>query len=100
MANPVPVIIEALGAHMDGWQPADGRELMAFLDSLPELAEKLHDTLNSVFSDLAADRHITSPVIDSSDEFLAHLRDAQDDAPDIAVAFREANKFWLGGDDA
>jgi hypothetical protein len=98
MANPIPAIIEALGHHMDGWQPGDLQELLAFLDGLPELMEKFHDTLGPVFTDLANDRRITDPVTDAADEVLSSLRAAQDAAPDVSAAFREDNKFWLGGD--
>jgi hypothetical protein len=95
MPNPVPAIIEALGAHMGGWAPESGTELADFMNSLPELLEKLHETLGSAFSDLAEARRITEPVIDASDGMLTFLREAQEGASETATAFSRVSEFWL-----
>lgn len=100
MANPIPALVEAFGAQMDGWQPENLEELLAFLDGLPELTEKFHETVKGVFTDLEADRRITGPVSDAVEEFLSPLSAAHDAAPDIAAAFREDNAFWLAGGDS
>ena len=95
MANPLPDIIEVLGARLDGWQPEDGQELAAFVGALPEMLEKVHDTLGGVFADLADSRHITEPVSDASDEVIASLGNAREAAASLAGTFSGEMGFWI-----
>jgi hypothetical protein len=99
MPNPVPAIIEAIGATMDGWKPQDGSELLAFLDGLPELLEKLQETLRSTLAGLAEEAWDLGDSLEgSADEIDRQLGDAHGTASDLVRDFREENAFWISDD--
>jgi hypothetical protein len=101
MANPVPAIIEAIGAHLDGWQAKDGRELLEFIDALPDLIEKLQETTRAAIRDMVEGSYVATDGDtwpEQAEEVDGRLVAAQAEAAELARVFREENDFWIGDD--
>lgn len=98
MASPIPGIIEALGATLDGWHPEDGKDLTAFFDGLPELIEKVQETVRDTLRSFAEDNVI--PVsedlaYEAADSLDSALGNAHAVALEIAQSYREEYEFWF-----
>ena len=103
MPNPVPAIIEAIGAGLDGWQPQSGKELTEFMAAIPDLIDKLGETLKGALTDITESDSLQLVEGDGwpeqADHLISRLGDAHDEAELLNTTFREENDFWIGGDD-
>ncbi|SRR5579859_1832955 len=97
MANPATAIEEAIGANLDGWKPADGKELYAFFKALPDVLDKLRSSFADLIRNVDDSGELENVVSDDLDQLDSCLGNGHDAADNLHQNFYNHYKFFLDG---
>lgn len=95
--SPFDDVVEAVNAAMGKWNPENGADVPAMLESTAEVADAIRVALHGI-----GERIADGPNLAGAADALRFIAGAAASmkglAEEAATTFRAENKFWLGGD--
>jgi hypothetical protein len=99
MPNPAAAIEEAIGAHLDGWKAADGKELYAFLVAFPDVLDKLKEAVIAAINDADPSGDLEGVLGDQLDTFSSSMDGAYEAMNEAKEAYHNHYAFFLNSGD-